>query len=416
MSFLVCTAAGAQQMMSLGNLQFVLPNADAAMQSRTIRLKMAGADIASYYQLVGGIAFTQQAVPSFNIESIGISYSEVDRTSRVSINGNEIVIPLEMYELQPIVNFADSDDNVAMTMYGNRYGFLNGMLCYDILFHPAFIDNLMGLHLLHVDAMVPLDGTNGEFPIYDDSWCITDSEFQEYTEINSKLLKDGTNYFDYAEAAYKEIMSVTSEEFSSYIYTDFEQPIHFSVTDGEIIFDGLPYYQFADSKTDETSLYRSMKLYADILSGSQYELSDDETDFVNYIYSVDNQPDKTEEEKAEEFIRNLEEESGDPDATEEILSALFTLWVSEDEITEELRTKPELPRSLNPVVYGEVDKICQWTALFRYIKEKNPSSWNKFVDVISQCDPDAENVITPISIASNPLSNFINSLYDYYYF
>lgn len=402
---LSCLLAGtityAQQTMSLGDLRFVLPNAEATLQSRTIRLKMSAADITSYYQIVGGIAFTQQAVPGFDIKSLDLDISEYNQTAYVNINGDRMVIPLEMYELQPIVNFADSEDNVAMTMYGAMYGQKNNIFCYDILFHPAFIDNMMGLHLLHVDAMIPLDGTNGQFPTYEDAWCLTDSEYTKYTEINKNLLNEGTSYIENAEMAYQEILSVTGDEFFSYIFTDIEQPISFYIDSGNIVFEGLPYYQFASIETDAVKLYNYFKDSAEILSSLQLDLSEEANRIIDILYSIENQSDKTEEQKAAEFMEKLENESGDPTSAEELFSAIFPIWASDNNITRDLRVRPDLVRALNPVVYDEVYSICQWAAFFRYVKAINPASWNNFVREVNQCDTKVPSLLTPISFASD---------------
>ena len=36
-----------------------------------------------------------------------------------------------------------------------------------------------------------------------------------------------------------------NENFDTYIYTDYDQPISFKCVDGEIQFEGKPYYRFA---------------------------------------------------------------------------------------------------------------------------------------------------------------------------
>lgn len=365
----------AQQMMYLGankDLKYVLSNADAAKRSREIRLKMMG-NIDSYYNVVGGVAFTQQAVPNFKINSINLEFSENDKKGYAIINGERIHIPLEMYEMQPIVNYANSEYDVAMTMYGASYGIMNEQESQDILFHPAFLDNMMGIYIFHVDAMADLEGLNGSFfKTNEDNFYISDKEYEKYLEIEKELKTQGTSYSVVAQQAYKEIDSIIGGKANSYIYTDIEQPIHFSAKDNGIVFEGLPYYQFSTTEIDTLGLYYSL------LINSMRILKEYYVDkYVDHI----SEPENTDKQNAEEFL-------------EQIMNCSKS--VSADDITDDLRARPELVRALNPVIYEEVDDICQWTAFFRYVKSVNPSSWSTFVEKVNQADYETPAVTTPI--------------------
>lgn len=384
----------AQQMMYLGankDLKYVLSNADAAKRSREIRLKMMG-NIDSYYNVVGGVAFTQQAVPNFKINSINLEFSENDKKGYAIINGERIHIPLEMYEMRPIVNYANSEYDVAMTMYGASYGIMNEQEFQDILFHPAFLDNMMGIYIFHVDAMADLEGLNGSFfKTNEDNFYISDKEYEKYLEIEKELQTQGTSYSVVAQQAYKEIDSIIGGKANSYIYTDIEQPIHFSAKDNGIVFEGLPYYQFSTTEIDTLGLYYSFKNNIRVLKEFfAYE-------YVDYI----SEPEKTDKQNAEELleqIRMIQKYINNPiyDVLIEAQIMNFSKSVSADDITDDLRAKPELVRALNPVIYEEVDDICQWTAFFRYVKSVNPSSWSTFVEKVNQADYETPAVTTPI--------------------
>lgn len=436
------TWLSAQQTMSLGNLRFVLPDETATRASRTIRMRMAGADNISslYYNIVGGIAFTQQAVPDFNVRDVDVYYSSEDNKAHISINGQYIIIPLEMFELQPIVNYANSEDEVLMTLYGGWYGTINNSESQEILFHPAFIDNMMGLRLLQVDAMTMLEGKNGEFPVIDGgTLCMTNSESEKYSKLNQQLEGKGSNYIDNGRKAYQEIIQILPSNISSYIYTDINQPIHFSIDNNSISFSGLPYYQFstiAENDVDPLSYYYYMKFvfnnYENLLPSiieSQRELiieiyepyfNEEEmtalldtlqSSYEEYYASIakafaefDNQPGKSDEQKANELIQKIQEglqELEMPELTQLIqsdLSLAFPMQVSANEVTNELIKRPELIRQLNPIVYQEVDDICHWSALFRFVKTSNLSAWTKFVSQVNAATPEGPAVKTPIRL------------------
>ena len=61
----------------------------------------------------------------------------------------------------------------------------------------------------------------------------------------------------------------------------------------------------------------------------------------------------------------------------------------------------------NPLIIDEAEMICQWSALFRYIKEKNPEGWLDFVRKVSLLNDslpeDLRTIWTPV--------NFDNRIY-----
>jgi hypothetical protein len=74
----------AQQTMRLGDLQWVLPNANATMATRSIRMKIPPTGINSLaYYIVGGVAFGQIAVPDFTIQNLDIYFSSSDEKAHL---------------------------------------------------------------------------------------------------------------------------------------------------------------------------------------------------------------------------------------------------------------------------------------------------------------------------------------------
>lgn len=423
----------AQQTMSLGNLRFTLPNAEATLADRSISITMAEGNISSYYyKIIGGIAFTQTAIPDFDVHSISIQYNEKDERAIAYINGNYYIIPLETFILSPTVKFADSNYDVVMTMYGSEYGRRIGQKKENILFHDAFIDNIAGLRLLQVDALYRLGGANGQFPIFGDGeYCFTNSERREYRSKDESLIAYGSSYSKSARRAYGSIADIISRKFNSFIYTDINQPIHFSCDGRQLTFTGLPYYQFSrnSDKADPVVEYNWYKnimenydIFFNALDLMKEYMSLFSPEAIGKIQNVDykallaplkdifnevaSNPNLTEEQKAYEFLRRRDEWVASMNNTSAVefinsftlMATIFSpMWESADEITDSLRNKPELVRSLNPIVYSEVDQICQWSAFFRYVKEKSPTAWRKFVAQVSAARIDAPTVQTPIS-------------------
>ena len=476
------SALFAQQTMSLGSLQFALPSIDATLTSRTIHMKMASKSLNSlFYNIVGGIAFTQIAYPSFDLNSISLSFDSHDPI--VTIDGQSFPIPIEIAHLIPIVLFADSDDAVLITQHGTDYGrlYLNPNV-NSILYHPSMLDNLMGLRLLQVDTFYQLGGSNGDFPKIGNSTCWTPYEKGKYERMNLELKRNGAiSYENSARQAFNSIKTIVNkEEWDSFIYTDIDSPISFSIGDNKIIFTGLPYYHFGklvpssaspisvfyyckslfedfdtylqNSKLtkDFFELYTEvigeseilryiqygwelysqdfnneehideLKLIMDIVVGIYKEygnLNKDRNNEDDLAHAINNQLkalfqpqidhfneidslDLSDSEKAELLVKYLSDMNG-------ISTQLFLIdaamdipsWEPADYITEVLKSSPDLVRRLNPVVYQEVDDICHWTALFRFVKQSNIESWLSFRDAVINEAKIIDNYIpTPISL------------------
>ena len=371
----------AQRSMSLGDLKFVLPSADMQMASRTFDIKMATTGItSSMFRKIGGVAFIQTAVPSFEIDGLELLCDIASNSASVAINDTVYELPLEAWQLQSIVNFADASGNAAVTLYGDEESLIK--------YHKAFIDNLMGLRLLQVDLNFTdtvMGEERGGFPAIDGEYIFSPKERDMYengvykdsiVELIMQLMKsfaimydtgdlrysynllvdNGTipasmSYETYSESVAKYahfLENASYEQFAgvyyssivvseglkygidrstgSYIYTDYGQSIKFSSIGQNIVFDGAPYYLFANSSND----------------GSEAK--------IDYMWT---------------FV---------------------------------CKQKSDLIYLINPIVYDSAIKCCQWSAFFRYVKANYPDEWRSFKADVQRLRYDAPEVVTPINL------------------
>ena len=347
----------AQRSMSLGDLKFVLPSVGMQMASRTFDIKMATTGItSSMFQKIGGVAFIQTAVPTFEIDGLELSCDIADNSANVAINDTVYELPLEVWQLQSIVNFADASGNAAVTLYGDEES--------PIKYHEAFIDNLMGLRLLQVDLMFSyLNAAEvGLFPALGGEYIFSPNEhnmyesgkyrdgmvqaYTSYTEelldyLDARSLLDTVKNMRYEELSGVYYTSVALSAFSvysilwmygmpepdTYIYTDYDQSINFSSVGQNIVFDGAPYYLFAHWTED----------------GSEAEIDDEWTSVWKGLSDMD-----------------------------------MIFWI-------------------NPIVYDSAIKCCQWSAFFRYVKANYPDEWRSFKADVQRLRYDAPEVVTPIN-------------------
>lgn len=347
----------AQRSMSLGDLKFVLPSADMQMASRTFDIKMATTGItSSMFRKIGGVAFIQTAVPSFEIDGLELLCDIASNSASVAINDTVYELPLEVWQLQPIVNFADASGNAAVTLYGDEESLIK--------YHKAFIDNLMGLRLLQVDLSLSkqlLETEVGMFPAIHGEYILSPNErnvyengiyknemlsaYMSYTEdvidaMEAYGFLDAKSFLDAVkEMSYEELsgvyysMVVISElmmyempvtDVYSYIYTDYDQPINFSSVEQNIVFEGSPYYLFAHWANDDS----------DAVIGEEW--------------------------------------------------------------TSICKQMSDIIFLINPIVYDSAIKCCQWSAFFRYVKANYPDEWRSFKAEVQRLRYDAPEVVTPI--------------------
>lgn len=344
----------AQRSMSLGDLKFVLPSAGMRMAARTFGIRMATTGITSdMFRTIGGVAFIQTAVPSFEIDALELSCDIADNSASVAINDTVYELPLEVWQLQSIVNFADAESNAAMTLCGNGD-------C-PIKYHKAFIDNLMGLRLLQVDLSLSkqlLETEVGMFPAIHGEYILSPNErivyengiykneMLSYTEdalyameaygfFDAKSILDAVKEMSYEELSGVYYSTVVISELMmyempvtdvySYIYTDYGQPINFSSVGQNIVFEGLPYYLFAHWANDDS----------DAVIGEEW--------------------------------------------------------------TSICKQMSDIIFLINPIVYDSAIKCCQWSAFFRYVKENYPDEWRSFKADVRRLKYDAPEVVTPIN-------------------
>lgn len=212
-----------QRSMGLGDLQFVMPSEHLSRSSRTLTMKMATTGITpKIFAKVGGVAFIQTATPDFTINSLTLGCDFSKNNAYVIMNDTTYLLPLENWELQTIVDFADSENNAAVTLYGGKET--------PIKYHSAFLDNLMGLRILQTDLMLIPNIERGKFPSYSDGIYIMSDK--EKNNLESWMLLDSLlynlSYEDMSTASYYMFrLKVDSigEKYDTYIYTDYNEPI-----------------------------------------------------------------------------------------------------------------------------------------------------------------------------------------------
>jgi len=330
-----------------------------------------------------GVLFISEAVPedkALESQPITLTYSGIQNNdgSRLAISfGNKTIIANDLFDwmLLPLAMYVDSEFNNCVTLFGNpknrklddgitserdrtafdnvkalEYGKKSLFLAE---FHPALKDNLVGLVLFLVDAMVlesdlrtitsnmgtvngftnriTFDQKNSELSAKKLSSLLRTDEAQSrlFADKSTELTRELINEFNSAG------VSVSNETFNfiknnwfnkpyhSYIFSEPNGGISFRIENDQIKFTGVPYYQFL--KITNRSLVDAY------LNGRQ-----------NIVYE------------------------------------------NVDELTNTIRSDPNLIRNLNPAIFDTVTRIAQWSGLLRYVRVKYPNSWNNFINQLKE--------------------------------
>ena len=276
---------------------------------------------------VGGVAFAGSAKPAalYNPSSVSLSYqtSHPDGSRlEVRLGDNRARAPLPDWMLIPIARYVDSNYNACVSLFGPNTTDNQ----YDIIYHPAFLDTLLGLRLLQADLLlIDLEST-WQLPECNGVEALGSGE-QRPVNMNRDAAIDIQN-------------ALAGRRFQSWVFTDGNVQTDFSVHDGKLSFVGAPYYHFwiADMESyrqlHDAFVARANSLRHDVL---QY----------NAIVSQAN-------------------------ALEPKVSPV-------SDITANLRGTSRAIQDFNPAVFNAAANTMWYSAFFRYVKKKDPDAWSAFL-------------------------------------
>jgi hypothetical protein len=350
----------------------------------------------TFHANAGGISFQTVASPADNLKNRSVSVDFTDNRLVVQIGTQNFYPNLPFWQLAPITNFADSPYTVAVTQMGDTIGNKEA----ECLFHPAFLDNLLGLRLFQAELLnipnilwdIPIDAQRK--PI------LADSE-QPFTPRMDSVIH---------RTIYEKLTS--GEKFTSFTLTDKDANIVFEIDGSDLKLSGNPYYYFTKTEIDTANIrklqmqldkcYEEIEIHAKVL--------------LKEKYSPDLNPRTNLKGLIKALSENKQERIFNPYSTQYVEKALKKLetlnQMTDDQIgikfktldsfSESFKSYWNLLKKYNPLVYSAVENTAQWAAFFRYVKTVNPENWALFVKKIQSNHPsDAPAVQTPTSSEIN---------------
>jgi hypothetical protein len=296
---------------------------------------------------VGGVAFGGVAVPGRALASKSVSLvydSGKADGSRLGVQIGDAVYVQDLPDwlLVPIAKYADSDYNACVSLFGER----TNDASYDIVYHPAFQNTILGLRLLQADILLFDIANMWRLPAFEGKVALGKGESPP----------EGL-----AQASANKVTSVLRNfSFQSWVLTDQEAPIVFKTTEeGELNFTGEPYYYFWTSDFD--AYKRSWKTLVE--QAKALRAAGNTGEYNRVAMQINSLEPKVTEVKS--LTSGLKSISGDM-------------------------------RKLNPQVYDAATSTVRYAAFFRYVKRTNQQAWTAFLQKMNTIRP-LPDIVTPTS-------------------
>ncbi len=327
-AFILCVIAAAQGAWSLGPYTWMMGPPSAPLQ---VNLADAGG-LQSYgfVSRVGGVAFAQVARPAetFPEGRIRLRYrKDAPDASHLSVQtgeGDPFNAPIPDWLLLPIARFADSRFDSCVSLFGPK----TTATVYDVVYHTAFQDTLLGVRLLQADMLLFNLAETWRLPALGSSIPLGFGE-----TAPTALDRDAAT----------RIQSVVRQAtFQSWVMTDEGVDVHFDATDGTLRLSGEPYYYFWTSDSRD-------------IQAQQQEL----------------RRQAAEAEAAGNISRRNQLVRKHNDLKPTVIPVTA--------ITNGLKPLYQDLRRFNPAVYEAARTTLRYSAFFRYVRTKEPNEWKIFL-------------------------------------
>jgi len=370
---------------------------------KTARIITTTAYIGDYafHSNVGGISFQAVASPSENLKNESVFLDFVDNRLVVQIGTKTFYPDLPFWQLAPIVNFINSSYNVVFSELGDTTNNKEA----QCLFHPAFLDNLLGLRLFQADLMNQTD-ILWDLPIDAQRNYILAPSEQPFTPV-----RDSTIH----RTIYEKL--VTGDPFTSYVLTDKDVNFVFDADESGFKLSGIPYYYFVKTELDTANVRRLheqlLECYDDVDTHAKILLKEK--------YTADLDPRTHMNDLVKTLSKLKHEEVFNPYSMYSVGKALSMIdslsnmtdaqigiqFYAAYDYTESFKPYWNLLKKFNPLVYSAVESTAQWSAFFRYVRKMNPDNWSQFIQKVNTNGKwDAPAVKTPTSYDINYLRYF----------
>lgn len=337
-----------------------LPPMYAPIKERTLEKTFeAPKDLGDYdfLQQVGGVAFQcvarpEQGFPSGRL-SLRYNAKKPDGRRLSLVAGKDtLVAALYDWQLVPIAKYADSKYQSCMSMFGPQ----TTQQAYHLVYHPALLNTLLGVRLSQCDALF--------FDL---------SEFWKLPEFGNKLVLGAGESEGEQGSALQAALALSSvfqteARYQAYVFTDAGEDVHIGRRGQTLALTGAPYYYFWTSDQAVFVANRNrIVLEANAIMERINTISDSISN-ASLPYAERVKLNDRRNDMIQHYNQKVEE-----------ANALKPEVVPLDDLTRKMKDQRETREKFSPAVYEAARNTMQFSALFRYVKQQNPTDWSHFL-------------------------------------
>jgi hypothetical protein len=409
----------------LGRLQLLADRPS----SGPLRSTLAHGSLASYrFVSAAGVAFGGVAAPGPTLGPgpIRLAYDRSRPDGQrlvVMVGGAAYPQTLPDWILAPVARYADSPHHACVSLFGEKKTEEH----FDIVYHEAFRNRLLGLRLLHADVLL--------FDL-NETWRLPRLGGQAVLGLGEAEPASIDR-----PSAVRIHDALRRASYRSWLLTDSGERIHVELAAGELRFTGSPYYFFWTSDLDgyrrdrERLVSRAKELRATPEIREYLDLFDRlaameprRLEWNRLVGRITELERIAPQERSSEQQLELEEIEGrlkamEPYRTErartiarldelkqsapfrehaELVPRIDGLEprVDASAVTAELKELRGALRAFNPAVDEAVRQTMHYAAFFRYVKQQDPTAWGQFLAALRSADD--RPVPTPTRWATTP--------------
>lgn len=325
---------------------------------------------------VGGIAFSGVATPSPHLadSELTLDYDPTRPDGQrlvVTVAESQVVAEIPDWQLIPIARYADSAFTACVSLFGEQAT----KSMYDVVFHPAFLDELLGVRLFQADILL-MD--------LEETWRLPTHQGTVPVGVGETAPKQWN-----PTAARKISEAITGAKFESWVLTDDGVDFRVGVRDGRLHLTGEPYYYFwtADLSPRQEMVRRSEAMDID------HKLAQHNLLVKRFNQQIESGGETSE---LNRMRLEIEELSDDIDAYNQLITEIngYEPEVEVSPATDKVRRQGEALRSFNPPVLQAATRTARYAAFFRWVKTAHPDAWNGFLSAIEEV-PTTPRLTTP---------------------
>ena len=314
--------------------------------SGPLRERMSKGSLSTYSFVgkVGGIAFAAVAKPGPELsgKSLRLDYDrEKPDGERVSlfVDNKEYSLSVPDWIIVPVARYVESDFNALVSLFGPK----QTQDYYDVIYHEAFENTLIGLRLLQADTL--LFNLNQTWQLPRQNGVIVLGEGEEEPRYLKKILAEYRK-----NVSVQKISKVIRQDpFRAWVLTDEDEEITANIVNNKIYITGNPYYYFWNA------------------------------DFADYNLKIE----KYKQRAAEALARNdVQEHNRIIGEANDLLPTVREVYT----VTGDMRENTEAIQRFNPTVFDAATKVMRYSAFFRFVKSENIDLWHDFFRKINEVE------------------------------